>query len=342
MPTARKLPSGSWRCQAYDYTDHTGKRHYRSFTASTRREAELLAAQFQNAEKHTVCDMTVGEALKAYIRLREPVLSPSTVSGYTSIAETRMRNIQGIQVYKLTQKDVQMMINDEVRQGKSPKTIRNIHNFLSAVLRVYRPEFILKTKLPEKIKPDLYIPSDEDVKQLMARLRGTEMELPVLLASFGPMRRGEIAALDVRNIDGNVVHVCENMVVDRSGNWHIKAPKSYAGDRYIDFPDFVVKLWEGKTGRVTDLNPNQISHRFETALKQCGLPHFRFHDLRHYSASIQHALGIPDSYIMQRGGWSSDATLKSVYRHAMDQEKKKMSDLANSHFESMHLDVAGE
>lgn len=64
MAKAKKLPSGSWRCQAYshsvpvyDKTGHividekTGKqkmrRIYESFTADSRKEAELLAAQFQ-------------------------------------------------------------------------------------------------------------------------------------------------------------------------------------------------------------------------------------------------------------------------------------------------------
>ena len=46
MAAARKLPSGSWRCQVYDYTDADGKRHYRSFTANTRKEAEYQAAEY--------------------------------------------------------------------------------------------------------------------------------------------------------------------------------------------------------------------------------------------------------------------------------------------------------
>ena len=40
MAKAKKLKSGSYRCLVYDYTDGTGKRHYESFTADTRREAE--------------------------------------------------------------------------------------------------------------------------------------------------------------------------------------------------------------------------------------------------------------------------------------------------------------
>ena len=47
MAKAKKLPSGSWRAQAYDYTDDSGKRHYKSFTAPTRKEAEFMAAEYQ-------------------------------------------------------------------------------------------------------------------------------------------------------------------------------------------------------------------------------------------------------------------------------------------------------
>ena len=161
------------------------------------------------------------------------------------------------------------------------------------------------------------------------------MEIPVLLAAFGPMRRSEICALTSDQIDGNIVHVDRAIVLNENYQWVIKKPKSYAGDRYITFPDFVINKIGGRKGRIVSLNPAQISDRFPKILKECNLPHFRFHDLRHYSASIQHALGIPDSYIMQRGGWGNDGVLKNVYRHTLQDMEQKMSDKANKHFEDL-------
>ena len=65
MAKAKKLKSGSYRCLAYDYTDGTGKRHYESFTADTRREAERLAAEYAATKeiKKRPDNMTVYEAL---------------------------------------------------------------------------------------------------------------------------------------------------------------------------------------------------------------------------------------------------------------------------------------
>ncbi len=59
------------------------------------------------------------------------------------------------------------------------------------------------------------------------------------------------------------------------------------------------------------------------------------HDTRHYSASVQHAMGIPDAYVMGRGGWGNDAVLKNVYQHTMEKQKKRMADKATSYFSSL-------
>ena len=335
MATAKKLPSGSWRVRVYSHTDADGKKHYKSFTAPTKKEAERQALEYAPSQRN---DLTFEAAGNEYIQLRKNTLSPRTVEDYRRTLENYCTHLLRIQIGDIKDRDVQIVIND-LSGRLSPKTVSNAHAFISAVLRTYRPALALNTRLPQRTKPDLYVPTDEDVSTLIGRLRGTALELPVMLAAFGPMRRGEICALSADHISGNIVHVCQNMIkVQERGmprRWIIRHPKSYHGDRFIDYPAFVAELWKGKTGRIVKMTPDVLTGEFKRYLKQLNLPDFRFHDLRHYSASIQHALGVPDAYIMQRGGWSTDAVLKSVYRHAMSDHQNEMSTLINNHFESM-------
>ena len=350
MATAKKLPSGSWRCQVLSHTEEytkpdgtIGKRKIRkSFTCDDptkrgKRICEQMAAEWAaSKEQHSPVaeSLTFGEALEDYISSRENILSPCTIRDYRGTQRNYIQSLMGIKIDAITQEDIQKAINLEAVK-LSPKTVRNIHGLVSAVLRVYRPSMALNTALPKKKRIQLYIPSDEEVKILMNTVEGTELEIPVLLAAFGPMRRGEICALEQSDINGNIVHVSKNMVRTIDNQWIIKAPKSFAGDRYIDFPDDVIERLPKRPGRIVDLNPGQLTDKFEKCLKKCDLPHFRFHDLRHYSASILHALGIPDVYIMQRGGWGNDGTLKAVYRHALSDKAQEMNKLANEHFEDL-------
>ena len=332
MGTAKKLPSGSWRVRAYTHTDADGKQHYKSFTAPTKKEAERMALEY--APSKSTKDPTLGEAMAEYVNGRSSTLSPRTVSSYKSIMRNYVKGLQRKRISTIAQADIQKAINIEATK-LSPKTISNIHGFITAVMYTYRPDFQIRTSLPKQKHPDLIIPSEEDIKKLMDAVSGTYMELPVLLAAFGPMREGEICALRTDNIEGNTVHVCENMVrkmVDGKTTWIIRHPKSTDGDRFIDYPDFVARMWKDKDGRVVEMNPNTLCKMFKRKLDSLDIPSFRFHDLRHYSASIQHALGIPDAYIMARAGWSSDRVLKAGYRQTMDDRQKQMNDKANEHF----------
>lgn len=264
MATAKKLPSGSWRCQVYSHTEEIiqpdgtikKKRIYKSFTSDIpcpkgKRLAEQAASVWA-AEKESasnVQNITFGEALDKYIEGREAVLSPRTIMDYKRARKKELQSIMNIKIALITQEDIQKAINIEA-QSHSPKTVRNSHGLISAVMRVYRPNFALNTALPKKVRPDIYVPSDAEIKQLLSSVVGTDMELPVLHAAFGPMRRGEICALSSEDISGNVVHVCKNMVINGDREWIIKTPKSYAGDRYIDYPDFVSDKWRGIKGRI--------------------------------------------------------------------------------------------
>ena len=87
-----------------------------------------------------------------------------------------------------------------------------------------------------------------------------------------------------------------------------------------------------KKGRIVHYNPDQITSHFRRCVEASGIEYIRFHDLRHYSASIMHAIGVPDQYIMDRGGWSSDNVMKAVYRNVIDIEKARQTVKINNYF----------
>lgn len=338
MATAKKLPSGSWRCLVYDYTDENGKRIYRSFTSDDpspagKRKAEALAAQYaaEKEQKKRSSDKSLfSDRMESYITSKEAVLSPATIRGYRNIKKMLLRDYASfchMEIRKVSQDDVQRVINS-LSRSKSPKTVRNYHGLIASVIG---SDLALRTSMPQKIRPELYIPSDDEIRALVDAVRGTELEIPVLLGAFCMMRRGEICALTLDDIQGDVIHVHHALVLGTDKEWHLKAPKTGSSDRYISAPAFVADRIR-ELGHITTLNPHSITIMFQRVLKRANITHFRFHDLRHYSASIRHALGIPDAYIMQEGGWKTDAVLKSVYRHAMSDRQKEMADLANNHF----------
>ena len=344
MAKAKKLPSGSWRALAYDYTDAQGKRHYESFTAGTKKEAELLAAEFAVNKKTRGknSEMTFKDALCKYCDLKSNVLSPSTLKEYKRMSAKCYDSLLNIPLKAFTQDIIQAWVN-EYSAGHSPKSTRNAHGLLSAVLDAFAPELHFKSTLPQKIKTDLYVPSDSDIKAILAYFTDTDkdMEIAVYLAAFGTLRRSEICALTADDVNGNIVSVNKAMVGRANNDWVIKTTKTVSSTRLVEMPQFVIDKLP-KSGQLVNINPDQVSHRFTRALEHLDIPHFRFHDLRHYAASIMHAIGVPDQYIMQRGGWSSDRTLKAIYRGTIEEYTKKYNDVTMQHFDKMQHDMQHE
>ena len=52
-----------------------------------------------------------------------------------------------------------------------------------------------------------------------------------------------------------------------------------------------------------------------------------------------HAIGVPDQYILERGGWSSDNIMKTVYRNTIDNETVRQTKKINDHFQKMARDT---
>lgn len=317
-----------------------------SFTADTKKEAERMASEFTACNKVVRCEnITVGKAIDSYIDIKRNVLSPSTIKGYMGLKNC-FDGIGGYLVNKLTDSDIQKWVNSLAvmptgKKGKatatfirSAKTIDNAYMLLQSSLRLVGVSRKLNVNLPAKKIIEYSIPTDKEVERITSYLKEHNNELlkAVCLAAFGTLRRSEVCGLTSDDIDGNMIHVHCAKVQGYQHDYVLKGTKTGSSDRYIDLPDFVIDMIKDCNGPIVNLSPSTITKSFALVLEKLGIKHFRFHDLRHYSASIMHALGIPDQYIMARGGWSTDGVLKAVYRNTLDDYTKKFSSQINTHF----------
>ena len=192
-------------------------------------------------------------------------------------------------------------------------------------------------KLPFVQTREFPLPSDEDIVKLIQYFQSTcpDMVIACSLAAFGSFRRSEICARISDNIDGDSILVDTAMVENENKEWVIKQTKTKSSQRRVVLPGPIMKLLEGKEGFLVSLNPNRITRKFADARKKLELPYFRFHDLRAYQASILHALGIPDKYIMERGGWKGTQTLNKVYKRSIAKKATETDEIANNYFSNL-------
>lgn len=340
MAKAVKLPSGNWNVRALEYTDKNGKKHFKSFTAPTKKEAEYLAADYyanKRSKDRTGTNITLREAFRRYID--NAVLSPSTLRQYNQIARLRLQSVMDKKIGDLTNEDLQIALNADII-NLQPKTARNISGLLSAVLKEYRPDFQLHLKLPQKVKTQIYIPSEEQVKKLLKAAENTDMEIPLLLASCLGLRMSEVLGLKWSNVDfkSNKITIRSAIVTGEENKAYEKVPKTYAGYRTISAPSNLMEVLKKSRGEeeeddhIVKLDFRQINYRFLRLLDKMQIPHFRFHDLRHYHASVLLAMGVPNKYAQERLGHATDNMLKTVYQHTMQNKRQELDNKLDDYF----------
>ena len=300
----RRLPSGAWNCRVMI----DGQSY--SFTHADKKTVVRMASDFADEYRRKMDNPTLLERMREYVAENEERLSPSTVRSYNGmirmIAE-RTPRIANKRLSAITEQDV----SDIVRPLRTLKTKRNYVNFIHACTGKSAG------KLTGVSSKRVHVPTELEVKGLLQIFRNTELEVPIMLAAYGGLRRGEICALRMSDIDGDFVHVSRAVVRDPSGAWVTKDPKTASSVRSVLLPHFVIERIQVQ-GYITHLLPSQVSNRFWKKQRNLGIPPYCFHSLRHFHASYLHYLNIPDAYIMQRGGWSTPSVMQSIYRHALE------------------------
>lgn len=333
IPKPKKQPSGNWRIQImvngkrYSVTDKDPK--------ICKQKAKELYAGLD--VEISVAPLTVGDAIDKYIESQIGTLSPSTIGVYKRYRKNYFKSLMCCHLKDLTSNIIQQAVSNERKRGKSPKTVKNAYGLLTATLKTFRPKFKPEVKLPQPEKYEIAIPTEEEMKRIWTEAKGTKYEIPILLASWLGLRMSEIRGLRFDDISDGKIHIQRAIVRTGSGD-AVKGTKSYSGKRWITCPKLLIDVINAQPGRdeyVCPYSESTIYNGFVRICERAEVPHYRFHDLRHFAASEAHSLGIPDKYQMKRMGHKTNDMLRRVYQHTMRDKEDAYANIIDAQMISL-------
>lgn len=267
-----------------------------------------------------------------YLAIKDKVLSASTVRGYKSIINNMPQWFLNMPLKNITREDVQKLINDYSAEH-SPKSTRNLHGFIAAVLRMYYPDLVLNTTLPQKKDYEGYVPTPDEVRAILDAAYGTKYWIPFKLGTYS-LRRSEIIALKYPDdFDGRIIHVTKALVQDDTGEWILKSTKTTGSTRDVVVSQEMIDVIKDQ-GCVYEGSAEVILQNLHRYQDRLSIPHFRFHDLRAYFATEMSKI-LPEQDWLAMGGWSSDHVAKKVYRKSRIEQNKQIQLDASDKLESL-------
>ncbi len=322
-----RLPSGSYRVRM----TFNGKRQSVVFDHKpTENEVMLKFSEKIN----TIIDckhITFEIAAKEYCKLKQNVLSPTTYREYTKTCNRLSDEFKTLYIDQITALNIQHEVNT-LSADKKPKTVRNYYGFIMSVIRTFRENFNPKITLPQKEMKEVYIPSDDIMKKLFAESQvrcSGRYYIPIILGCYG-MRRSEICALTIDDIQDNMVHITKSKVMNVDNEWIIKKYlKNDTSFRIIPISEDIANQII-KQGYVYEGHPNDITGFINDFCKENNIPIFSLHKLRHYFCSRLSSENIDTETIMALGGWKTDYVLNSIYRHKVDSKVQEASNKLTS------------
>lgn len=309
-----RLPSGSYRIRQM----YKGKSYRITFDHKpTQKEINIaLAEKMEQSDQSTDTARagSFGAALDAYITLRSNVCSPATIRGYKQLRNMFSDEFSNLNVFDITQDDIQKEVNNYAA-NHSAKSVCNLHGLIVPVMESKRPNFKIRTTLPQKEDREAFIPEHSDIIKLLESVKGTEYYVPIYLGCHG-LRRSEIIALTMDDLEGNIITIRKGMVQNANNQYVVKMTKTSSGFRKLAIAQELADAIRDK-GYVYKGHPGNILRALHRAQDRLGIERCKLHELRHFYVSYAHDLGMSDENIIYSIGHKTDATMKRLYRHKM-------------------------
>ena len=221
----------------------------------------------------------------------------------------------------------------------SEKTVLNVYHVLTVVINQFTDRS-LEVSLAQPEEREVNTLTEAQLKTLITALQDDKSEVPLLIALFLGLRRSEIMALEHSDYDPDtkILNITKAKVPDKDGNFVVKKTKTKKSRRKISAPTYLADRLNACIERgepFYNVAPERPYKRLQQLCEKYHFPKMSMHDLRHQNASIMLSLGIPDKYAMERGGWSSNSTMKNIYQHTMSEARLQTDATMNDYFSSL-------
>ncbi len=348
-----------------NYHDDTGKRHTKYFSTGlpqkgNKRRAEAALTKIRSefvppVHTNELCsDMLFADYLLRWLDIVKMRVKITTYGSYEQMTkqtiEPYFRKLN-LSLKQIEARHLQQFYAEKLKTV-SANSVIHYHAVIHQALK-----YAMKTDLvPQNVAMKVDRPKKNDFQpvfldaaqlaKLFEAVKGTKLELVVLVTAFYGLRRGEVLGLKWDAIDFEVGTITINHTVTSTtidgkktvieqdsaktksslrtlplvGSFRkyfedVKAAQEFnkkvCGNCYNHEYDgyvFVDELGER-------LNPDWLTAAFPRFVEKHGLPRMRFHDLRHSCASLLLANGVPLKQIQEWLGHSDFSTTANIYAH---------------------------
>ena len=366
----RKRKDGRWEGRyTAGYDAKTGKRIIKNVLGKTQAEVkEKLKKAMeecagldisQDGEKYTVATW-----LQTWYELyAKPNVRTATANRYELIIEQYViPRIGSVKLKKLTSRQLQKLYKELLEGGRihigkgqgkglSSTTVRSVHLMLHTALeRAVKERLIPRNPTedciapkPRKVEMQILPPDSMHAYLEAAKARGV---LPMFyLELVTGLRKGELVALRWEDVDiqNKTISVSKQYVRNPDGSRELTQPKTENSVRLVSIPQTAVDLLIQEHDRHPDspclfpspvtgemYHPDSVVKLHEKILKDAGLPHIRFHDLRHTFATTALQNGVDVKTVSSMlGHYDAGFTLRT-YTHATRQMQQKAAEKMGS------------
>jgi integrase len=342
------------------------KRKY--FYGATKREVldKLKVALYeqQQGKLATGPKQTVEQFFSRWLEeVHKSAIRISTYTKYRNLLSKHiLPSIGRIQLNKLTLQQLQALYSRKLQEGFAPSTVHAIHELIhrgldqAVVWKIITENVSDNASLPRVPKQERPTLTKEQAQKLLDTAKGHPLEALLTVALATGMRRGEMLGLRWQDINFETMSLQVRRTVGFGKNHKYieNEPKTSSGRRRIVLPQFVIdalkqhrlrqverRLQVGEAWIDRDLvfcnmvgdyfTLSSLASMFQRLLKKAVLPHMRFHDLRHSSATILLTMGVHPKVVQELLGHSQISMTMDTYSHvlpSMQQEAMKKLDEA--------------